>query len=74
MKRRRHLLARLDRLIPQTFGGGILYIDDVESGAVRPEDLPTDGAGYALLRRPCQTVKEWALKYSGIRYPVQGQA
>lgn len=74
MKRRRHLLARLDRLIPKSLGGGILYVDDLESRAVRAEDLPIDGAGYVLLGRPCRTGKEWAQKYGGVRYPIQGQA
>lgn len=63
MKRRRHLLARLDRLIPVPVGGGVLYIEDIESGAVRFEDLPTDGAGYLLMYRP-MTTEQWISTYA----------
>lgn len=62
MKRRRHLLARLDRLIPAPVGGGVLYIEDIESGAVRFEDLPI-GGGYLLLPRP-MTTEQWIRAYA----------
>lgn len=71
MRRRRHLHTRLDRLVPEPIGGGVLYIEDIESGAVRIEDLPTEGGGYILLPRPCQTAEEWLRETSAIRYPVQ---
>lgn len=71
--RRRSLLARLNRLNPPAVGGGVLFIEDLESGAVRFEDLPTRGGGYLLMRRPCQTVEEWVRKCGEIHYPMQGQ-
>lgn len=63
MKRRRHLLARLDRLIPVQIGGGVLFDDDLKSGAVRFEDLSTDGAGYLILGRPKPT-EQWIRTYA----------
>lgn len=63
MRRRRHLLARLDRLIPVNVGGGVLFADDLKSGAVRAEDLPIGGAGYLLLGRP-MTTEGWIRAYA----------
>ena len=57
--RRRSLLARLNRLNPPPVGGCVLFIEDLESGAVRVEDLPKGGGGYLLMPRPCRTVEEW---------------
>ena len=61
MRRRQHLWNRVARLDPPAVGGGVLYIEDVESGAVKFEDLPP-GGGYLLVNRPC-TEEEWIARH-----------
>jgi len=68
MKRRRHLSARLDRLSPPPVGGGVLYIEDIESGAVQIDELPRGRGGYLLVNRPC-TEEEWIRLYGGAHAP-----
>jgi hypothetical protein len=69
MKRRRSLQARIDRLDPAPSAGGVLHIEDVESGLIRVEDLPTRGGGYLYMPRPCQTAEEWVRQCGGVKYP-----
>lgn len=67
--RRRSLLARLNRLSPPPVGGGVLFIEDLESGAVRFEDPPIGRigrAGYLLLNRP-KKIEAWIRAHA----PVQ---
>lgn len=67
--RRRSLLARLNRLNPPSVGGGVLFIEDLESGAVRFEDPPIGRigrAGYLLLNRP-MTIEEWIRAYAPLQ-------
>lgn len=67
MKRRRHLIARLDRLCPPSVSGGVLFIEDIESGAARLDELPRGRGGYLLLHRPCATVEQWTQRHGGVR-------
>ncbi len=66
MRRRQHLLARLNRLDPPPVGGGVLHIEDLESGAVHFEDLPIGRAGYLLVNRPKAT-EEWIRAHAPIQ-------
>lgn len=70
MRRRRSLQTRLNRLSPAPVGGGVLFVEDIESGAVRFEDLPTRGGGYLFVHRPCKTIEEWVKSFGGIRPPA----
>lgn len=69
MRRRRHLITRLDRLDPPTTYGGVVYLEDLEEGLVVLEDIPPGCGGYLIVPRPC-TVEEWVTRYEGARYPV----
>lgn len=64
--RRRSLLARLNRLNPPSVGGGVLFIEDLESGAVRFENPPIGRAGYLLLNRP-KRIEEWIRAHAPIQ-------
>lgn len=58
MRRRRHLHDRLNRLDPPPMGGGVLYLEDVQEGLIRLEDLPKGPGGWLVVPRP-MTVDEW---------------
>lgn len=62
MRRNASRLARLNRLSPPPVGGGVLFIEDIESGAVRLDELPQGRGGYLLMPRPCATAEEWLRK------------
>ena len=59
MRRNKNRLARLNRLSPPPVGGGVLFFEDIESGAVRLDELPRGRGGFLLVSRPCETVEEW---------------
>lgn len=59
MRRKKSLLARLNRLSPPLVGGGVIFIEDIESRAVRLDELPQGRGGYLLVHRPCATDAEW---------------
>lgn len=70
MRRRRHLLARLDWLDPAPVGGGVIYAEDLASGVITMDHLPKGRGGYLFVGRPCVPIEEWVARYGGTRYPV----
>ncbi|MEQ1792736.1 MAG: hypothetical protein ABL970_00980 [Nitrospira sp.] len=61
MRRRRSLIARLDRLDPPAVGGGVLYAEDLLSGLVPPNCAT--GAGFLLVGR-AKKMGAWLQTYA----------